>query len=74
MCHHKAFMDAFVKYINRSKKFVGEIISDSTNVVAESCNNSLTTNWNNETCRIETLSSVTHDGCGTITISIGSST
>lgn len=72
MRHHEAFMDAFVKYIqNRPKETNGEVITNNAEEVAEGINKSLAQDGNNETCRIETVSSVTYEGRETVTISIG---
>lgn len=72
MRHHEAFMDAFVKYIqNRPKETIREVITNNAEEVAEGINKSLAQDGNNETCRIETVSSVTYGGRETITISIG---
>lgn len=59
MRHHEAFMDAFIKYIQYSPmKSVGKVITDNAEGL-------------NESCRIETVSSVTYEGREVITISIG---
>lgn len=58
--------------INRPKELVGDIIVDSTDGGAKIGNKYLTQDSNNETSCIETVSSVTHEGRETITISIGS--
>lgn len=64
MRHHEVFMDAFVKYINRPKKLVGDIIVDRIDGVTKIGNKSLTQDSNSETCRIETVSGVTHEWRG----------
>lgn len=69
MRHHEAFMDAFIKYIqNRPIEIVGVFSTEATGSIG---NESINQNFNNETCRLETVSSVTYDGRETITISIG---
>ena len=60
MRHHEAFMDAFIKYIQRPKEPVGAVFTEAIGGTG-----------NESTCRLETVSSVTHDGRETITISIG---
>lgn len=69
MRHHEAFMEAFIKYIqNRPIEIVGVVSTEATSSIG---NESINQSFNNETCRLETVSSVTHDGRETITISIG---
>ena len=70
MRHHEAFMDAFIKYIqNRPIEIVGVVSTEATGSIG---NETINQSFNNETCRLETVSSVTYDGRETITISIGS--
>lgn len=59
MCHHEAFMDAFIKYIQRPKELVGVVSTETTGSIG---NESINQSFNNETCRLETMSSVTYDG------------
>ncbi len=59
MRHHEAFMDAFIKYIrNNPMETAGDVVTDNAEGFKE-------------TCRIETVSSVTYEGREVITISIG---
>ena len=60
MRHHEAFMDAFIKYIQRPKEPVGAVFTEAIGGTG-----------NESTCRLETVSSVTYDGRETITISVG---
>lgn len=77
MRHHEAFMDAFMKYIrNRpmegSQVFVTETNGPESVMTAEEAEKSLSADT--DSCRIETVASVTHEGQETLTISIGSGT
>lgn len=79
MRHHEAFMDAFMKYIrNRpmegSQVFVTETKGPESVMTTEEAEKSLSTDINTDSCRIETVASVTHEGQETLTISIGSGT
>lgn len=72
MRHHEAFMDAFIK-LQRPKELVGVVSTETTGGIGQSSGNkSGTENINSDTCRVETVASVTYDGRETITISIGS--
>lgn len=67
MRHHEAFMEAFIKYVqNRPAEIVGAVSTETTSGIKE-----YSESINNETCHLETVSSVTYDGRETITISIG---
>lgn len=71
MRHHEAFMDAFIKYLqSRPTGQVGTIYMETTD--SSSGDESINKGINNETCRVETVSSVTYEGHEIITISIGS--
>ena len=73
MRHNEAFMDAFIKYIKDHPKENGQVFSTETtsSIEKSSDNNSITTGIHNDTCRVETVSSVTQEGRETIIISIG---
>ncbi len=72
MRHHEAFMDAFIKYVqNRPKEVIEAVTTNNAEGSAESRNKSLARGRYNETCRIETVSSVTYEGRETVTISAG---
>ena len=62
MRHHEAFMNAFLEYIQNLPQEHGAISSGTTY---------LSKSPYTDSCRIETVSSVTHDGREIITISIG---
>lgn len=59
--HHEAFMNAFIQYIqNRSMRRPYNSVTNGNE------------SPNKQSCRIETVSSVTHEGRETLTISMGS--
>lgn len=58
MRHHEAFMEAFIQYVK------------SRPMTAEGSMNDTMSDGPNS-CRVETVASVTHNGCEVLTISIG---